>query len=988
MATTIVDELEHKEVEDATKVDKAVILDSNESQISSYDQMSKNNSETIKDEIDKIPRGTTSDSKVLGFELNQNQKTKRRKKMTKKSDFRHYFDLVNVTKTSKKDGKSFISKMKPLIRNFYSCSLCTQWKTTHIKEFHKHQEMCNNVPTAKNETETEVETVADQKTCNNTKSIDDDLVVVNSPSEHCHDVDEIYEPEPEIEEQEEDATEEMFPAIGPYQCEICQNITETKIEFVVHLKTDHPGAVDENVLRALEANNVEEEEEDIKSSVESESSGNHQSGEILEENHFNIYSCVISTRCKETFRTDHDLENHVLEDHSNHKLDRVDINEMLLAKYKAESDRLKTFKCWNYMSLISPKELAHAGFVNTGREDEVQCVFCAGVIGNWEEGDDPMVEHKKEFPKCSFIFNDGKNMGNIPIVKHNPQNSTSVIEILDTNDDDAVVVELSDQDDEEESKSPMEIEPTDQCDDHQTDDEILEETCGYIYSCVMKGCKETFKSDHGVEIHVLKDHSNHNLRRVDVNELLLAKYKAESDRLETFKGWNYLFISPEKLATTYLPCAKKLAKAGFVNTGREDYVQCVFCAGIIGNWEENDDPMVEHKKEFPKCRFIFNDGYYVGNVPIVNPNPEILTSDVNILDYDDDDQKLELENYNREEPKLPKQDTNIIFKNGKNLKVKNDEEIFSEIDCTKNKNVEQSSLDTNILSKDAPICDEQKSKANEKSSELLEKLNFNIVRKTTSKCGKKSLISKLKPVIRDSYTCSLCSHWRTTNYEQFRKHIDEICKQKIPMEKEEQIPPHVINFSVKSSDNTEQQKTIEKEQKPLKNIVKSSDKEDASAKMGMIEIVAFNKTEEVNNDSSKAFGHSTAKSNFNFNDKTTQEIKQSNPKKQQQIPPQAVVKPQVKHKCTFCEQLVTNELYKNHMKICYEASKYIQGKKCKICQGSFKKISEVYIHFLKSHRNKIPQEEEITATPPQKTDYQNEVMKTVTGKKRALKRYD
>ena len=119
MATTIVDELEHKEVEDATKVDKAVILDSNESQISSYDQMSKNNSETFKDEIDKIPRGTTSDSKVLGFELNQNQKTKIRKKMTKKSDFRHYFDLVNVTKTSKKDGKSFISRMKPIIRNFY-----------------------------------------------------------------------------------------------------------------------------------------------------------------------------------------------------------------------------------------------------------------------------------------------------------------------------------------------------------------------------------------------------------------------------------------------------------------------------------------------------------------------------------------------------------------------------------------------------------------------------------------------------------------------------------------------------------------------------------------------------------------------------------------------------------------------------------------------------------------------------------------------------
>ena len=59
-----------------------------------------------------------------------------------------------------------------------------------------------------------------------------------------------------------------------------------------------------------------------------------------------------------------------------------------------------------------------------------------------------------------------------------------------------------------------------------------------------------------------------------------------------------------------------------------------------------------------------------------------------------------------------------------------------------------------------------------------------------------------------------------------------------------------------------------------------------------------------------------------------------------------------------------------------------------LIKGSFKKISEVYIHFLKSHRNKIPQEEEEITATPQKTDYQNEVMKTVTGKKRALKRYD
>ena len=66
---TVVDGLEHKE-EDSRKVGKAVFLTNDQLQNSSIDQMSKNNSETLKDEI-KIP--CSSDSKVLGFELKQNQ---------------------------------------------------------------------------------------------------------------------------------------------------------------------------------------------------------------------------------------------------------------------------------------------------------------------------------------------------------------------------------------------------------------------------------------------------------------------------------------------------------------------------------------------------------------------------------------------------------------------------------------------------------------------------------------------------------------------------------------------------------------------------------------------------------------------------------------------------------------------------------------------------------------------------------------------------
>merc|ERR1711971_309747 len=51
---------------------------------------------------------------------------------------------------------------------------------------------------------------------------------------------------------DEESEAEMFPSFGPYQCEICQAIIETKQEFVKHIKTLHRGMVDKAVLRSLE----------------------------------------------------------------------------------------------------------------------------------------------------------------------------------------------------------------------------------------------------------------------------------------------------------------------------------------------------------------------------------------------------------------------------------------------------------------------------------------------------------------------------------------------------------------------------------------------------------------------------------------------------------------------------------------------------------------------------------------------------------------
>ena len=63
--------------------------------------------------------------------------------------------------------------------------------------------------------------------------------------------------------------------------------------------------------------------------------------------------------------------------------------------------------CWPN-PVISPEKLAHAGFIFTRRGDNVQCAFCAGVLGDWEENDDPMTVHKESFPKCSKVIKSAK----------------------------------------------------------------------------------------------------------------------------------------------------------------------------------------------------------------------------------------------------------------------------------------------------------------------------------------------------------------------------------------------------------------------------------------------------------------------------------------------------------------------------------------------------------------------------------------------------
>jgi len=48
----------------------------------------------------------------------------------------------------------------------------------------------------------------------------------------------------------------------------------------------------------------------------------------------------------------------------------------------------------------------------------------------------------------------------------------------------------------------------------------------------------------------------------------------------------------------------QLAEAGFFSIGKDDYVKCFSCDGGLCNWEDNDDPWIEHAKFFPDCVFV------------------------------------------------------------------------------------------------------------------------------------------------------------------------------------------------------------------------------------------------------------------------------------------------------------------------------------------------------------------------------------------------
>ena len=83
---------------------------------------------------------------------------------------------------------------------------------------------------------------------------------------------------------------------------------------------------------------------------------------------------------------------------------RKQTNQSIRAKYPeylSVQTRINSFSSWTQPQSIHT--LSEAGFFYTGKSDFVRCFSCGGGLKNWENGDDPWIEHARWFPSCQFL---------------------------------------------------------------------------------------------------------------------------------------------------------------------------------------------------------------------------------------------------------------------------------------------------------------------------------------------------------------------------------------------------------------------------------------------------------------------------------------------------------------------------------------------------------------------------------------------------------
>ena len=304
-----------------------------------------------------------------------------------------------------------------------------------------------------------------------------------------------------------------------------------------------------------------------------------------------------------------------------------------------EKERLETFIDWPLHYFLAPEDLAADGFYYLRTEDYCACVFCRGIVGDWDWFNKPRTEHAQHFPHCPFIK--GEPVGNIPL-KHsaildklpldgeeypippfrfaNNQNNnnttTATTKTANTTTGEDVVGSSSSS-----SRFFYEIGrgrhmpgSYPECQGRRGGSSSSLQPHPLLSPSTTTTTTTNESNDTTTAAAVKKsivDYDEIGLRRysgpkrkdyITFESRLKSYYKNDCHNVINDNGGNNNDISlwPERVEQK----PEELAQAGFFYCGLSDHVRCFHCGGKLGLWEFGDIPWEEHARWYPDCHFI------------------------------------------------------------------------------------------------------------------------------------------------------------------------------------------------------------------------------------------------------------------------------------------------------------------------------------------------------------------------------------------------
>lgn len=256
-----------------------------------------------------------------------------------------------------------------------------------------------------------------------------------------------------------------------------------------------------------------------------------------------------------------------------HNLPKCISGDFFNALMKYERNRLRTFKNWPSDN-VTPADLAKVGFYYLLTGDFVRCFECKIILHKWDLGDQPILEHYKNNPRCHLV--NGYEVGNVPIDR-------TPLDVLRQH------IDLN------------EFRPVPPSENvrYTYDDLISDEELEELDENALIFERERIVPRQNIS-------ATENAPQSFSEDQLFELMRSEEMRLKTFDTW------PSQLAELVKPA--DLARCGYFYTTIKDKVICAFCKVPTWGWEPTDVPVKEHYKHNQDCPLL-ND-QECGNQPI------------------------------------------------------------------------------------------------------------------------------------------------------------------------------------------------------------------------------------------------------------------------------------------------------------------------------------------------------------------------------------